>query len=106
MDWKDVYKSQTCMPPTHPEMSHSDRHVELIILNRALFNNYSTILIIQSGIIIVHIGSIGVLFIFITVGFVVISVDARVHIVIVDWHKGVVVFTQNSVFCTPYCIKI
>ena len=94
------------MPPTHPEMPHSDRYVELIILNRAIIHNYATILIIQSGIIIVHISFIIVFLIFIIVGFIVIGVDARVHARIVDCHKLMVVFTQDSVVYTPYCIKL
>ena len=82
------------MPPIHPEISHSDSGVELVIFNTAIIHNYATILIIQIGIIIVHAGFIIVVFIFIIIGFVVVCVNARVHVGIVDWHKGVVVFTQ------------
>ena len=94
------------MPLTHPEMSHSERYVELIIFNRAIIHNDSTILIIQSGIIIVHISFIVIFFIFVIIGFVVGGVDASVHVGMVDFHKGVVVFTQDLVLYTPYCIKI
>ena len=86
------------MPPTHTEMSHSDRDVEIIILNRAIIYNEATILIIQSGIINVHIGVIAALLILIIAGFVIVGVDARFHVRISDWRKGVVVFTQDSVF--------
>ena len=81
------------MTPNHPEIYYSDRYVEIIIFNRAIIHNDATILIIQNGIIIVHIGFIIVVFVFIIVGFGVGGIDARVHVGIVDWHKGVVVFT-------------
>ena len=77
-------KSKHCMPPTHTEMYHSDRDVELIIFNRAIIYNDATIIIIQSGIIIFHIEFIVVLFIFIIAGFVFVGVNATVHVVIID----------------------
>ena len=94
------------MSPNHPEIFHSDRDVELFIFIRAIIHNDATILIIQSGIIIVHIGFTVGFFILLIVGFIVVGVDDRVHVGIIDCHKGVVVFTQDSVFHTPYCIKI
>ena len=75
------------MPPTHTEMYHSDRDVELIIFNRAIIYNDATIIIIQSGIIIFHIEFIVVLFIFIIAGFVFVGVNATVHVVIIDLKK-------------------
>ena len=68
------------MPPTHPEISHSDMDVELIIFNTAIVYNDSTILIIQSGMIIVHVGVNGVVFIFVIVGLFIVCVNARVHV--------------------------
>ena len=94
------------MPPNHPEISHSDRDVELIIFNRAIIHTDATILIVQSGIIIFQIVFIVVFFILIIFGFVVVDVDSRVQLGVVDCHKLVVVFTQDLVFYTPYCIKI
>ena len=94
------------MPPTHTEIYHSDSYVELIIPNRVIIHNDTTILIIQSGIIIVHNGFIFVFLVFIIVGFVVGGVDTRFHVIIVGWHKWVVVFTHDLVLYTPYCIKI
>ena len=94
------------MPPTHPEIFHNDRDVELIISNRSIIHNYANILIIQSGIIIFHIFFIVFFFICIIVGFIVISIDARVHVGIIDCHKGVVILTQDLFLSTPYFINI
>ena len=93
-------KSKQCMPTTHPEISHSDRDVELIIFNRAI------ILIIKSGISIVHIWFSVVFFIFIIIVLVAVGIDTRVYIGVFDFHKGVVVFTHYLVIYTPYYINI
>ena len=72
------------MPPTHPEIYHSDRDVEIIIFNGSIINNDATILIIQSCIIIVHVGFIVIFLILITIGSVGGDGDVRVHVGIVD----------------------
>ena len=106
MDFQDFYKIQT-LHASHPYGNVPQwTDIELVIYNRAIIHNDANILIIQSGIIISHVGFVIVVFIFIISGIIVFCVNARFHVGIADWQKGVVVFTQDSVFHTPYCIKI